>query len=260
MTTFLQDIPEIGLTFTHSPIVDSALAHTKEHCSPSIYNHAVRAAYWATIIAKKGESLSSSSLDLEILLLSCILHDMGWSETAPLISEDKRFEVDGANIARDFLLKNKQQYRAENGDVWGENRIQRCWDAIALHTTPSIAAHAAPEVALTNMGVAADFMGPAFPNGPGKDNVITIEEYRAVMVLFPRLDFTATGLKQVMCGLCRRKPVTTYDNFVGIFGLKFGIDGKGAGKEDFERDWEENQAVNFLVSGLNSLQQLDTQL
>lgn len=69
--------------------------------------------------------------DLEAHALAAILHDLGWAETGDLVTEDKRFEVDGANAARDFL-------ETEAGD-WDKHRLQLVWDAIALHTTPSIA-------------------------------------------------------------------------------------------------------------------------
>lgn len=81
------------------------------------------------IIAAKIPELQGR--DLEAHAIAAILHDLGWAETGDLVTEDKRFEVDGANAARDFLEK-------EAGD-WNKHRLQLVWDAIALHTTPSIA-------------------------------------------------------------------------------------------------------------------------
>lgn len=258
MDNSLKDIPEIWLRFEPSDVMDQALAFVHEHCDNMTFNHVVRSAYWASLIFRKIPSFSASGVNLEVVLVSCILHDMGWAKTAALVSEDKRFEVDGANIARDFL-RGCKACNPELGDRWNQHNMQRCWDAIALHATPSIAKHAAGEVVLTNMGIAVDFMGPAFPNGPGKDNLITSEEYHRVMERFPRNGFTAEGLKQVMCGLCRTKPVTTYDNFVGVFGIRFGVDGHGKRKEEFTRNWDANQSADLLLSGLYALEQLDRQ-
>lgn len=259
MSSTLQDLPEIGLTFKSSNDVAQALAYAREHCNTMTYNHVARSAYWASIINKKDPSFTSASVDLETVIMSCILHDMGWAETKALLSEDKRFEVDSANIAADFI-RNYQIANPQSRNTWSHHRIQRCWDAIALHSTPSIARHAAPEVALTSLAIMADFFGPAFPNGPGGDNLISLEEYRAVVTLFPRNGFTSEGLKQTMCGLCRSKPATTFDNFVGGFGVKFGTDGRGGGREEFVRAWEGNQASDLLLSGLDSLEKLDAQL
>ena len=38
-------------------------------------------------------------------------------------------------------------------------QIQLVWDAIALHTTRSIALHKKPEVAMTHSGIAVDAIG-----------------------------------------------------------------------------------------------------
>ncbi|KAK2616363.1 hypothetical protein QQS21_000797 [Conoideocrella luteorostrata] len=256
MASLLKDIPEIGLQITSTSIIDEALAFAKQHCNEMTINHVIRSAYWASIVAKKDPAFSNSNVDMEAVILSCILHDMGWAATKSLLSDDKRFEVDGANIAKHFI-KNATAHNAEK--EWQMSRIQRCWDAIALHTTPSIALHAAPEVALVAFGIMADFMGPSFPDGTGKLNIITVEEYHAVMTLFPRAGFTIEGFKQVVCGFCRDKPATTYDNFVGVMGTRYGTDGKGAGKEEFKKAWEDNQVVGWLVTGLTALEQLDAE-
>jgi len=48
--------------------------------------------------------------------------------TPQYASADKRFEVDGANVARDFLRSHGI----------AERDIGTVWTAIALHTTPGI--------------------------------------------------------------------------------------------------------------------------
>ncbi|OAQ62722.1 metal dependent phosphohydrolase [Pochonia chlamydosporia 170] len=256
MAVSLEDLPELGLTMIVSNIVDEALAFVKEHCNAMTFNHVVRTAYWASILVKK-QIFSTASVDLEAVIMSCILHDMGWAETKSLLSKDNRFEVDGANIAAAFIRACQTDKISDGKTSWNQSRVQRCWDAIALHSTPSIARHAAAEVSLTCLAIMADFMGPALPNSLGGENLITMEEYRAVLRLYPRNGFTTEGLKHVMCGLCNTKPATTFDNFVGSFGLRFGTDGQGAGKKEFVRAWEENQAANLLLSGLAGLEQLD---
>lgn len=130
------------------------------------------------------------------------------------------------------------------------------WDAVALHSTPSIARFAAPEVALTHLGIIADFTGPNF-TGPGGEHFISLEEYRAVMEVFPRAGFDGEGLKRITCWLCRTKLKTTFDNGASGFGLQFGTDGTGSGKEAYTRAWEEAQAVSALLPSLDSLDSLD---
>ncbi|KAJ4180486.1 hypothetical protein NW767_014387 [Fusarium falciforme] len=190
-----------------------------------------------------------------------MLHDMGWAATKELLSQDKRFEVDGANIATAFLKDHtgSECQDKETTEVWDPARIQRTWDAIALHATPSIAQHAAAEVALTNLGITADFLGPNLDLGLGP-NLISREEYRAVTKLFPRSGFTYEGLKRAMCGICRTKPDTTYDNFVGEFGVRFGVDGEGSGKDEFAEEVQKARFVNFSKFALDALEVLDEEI
>ncbi|KAI1411647.1 hypothetical protein F5Y13DRAFT_53290 [Hypoxylon sp. FL1857] len=252
------DLPNIGIKFPHSPITIAAFAYSKEHTSEATYNHCVRAAYWALILAKKLPNFANSPapLNLETVVLANILHDMGWATTKELVSKDKRFEVDGANLANAFVKKYVKD-GGEGAEIWknDEHRAQIIWDAIALHTTDSLALnHPAPEVALAHMGIMVDFAGPQFP--PGNGATISEAEYREVVKHFPFAGFGTEGLKQIMCGLCREKPQTTYDNFVARFGLAFGLDGKGGGKEEFKATMEEKNPLWGLLEGLGYLEKL----
>jgi len=67
------------------------------------------------------------------------------SPTNELVSKDKRFEVDGAEAAREFLRK--------EAPSWDKHRLQLVWDAIALHTTGSIVYHKEPEVVACAQGI-----------------------------------------------------------------------------------------------------------
>lgn len=247
----LIDIPEIGLEIPTIPLATKALAFCKQHCDEPVYNHAVRAAYWALIISNRLPKTTAPSPDLDIVVVGCILHDMGWAKTKTILSKDKRFEVDGANIARDFI--DSQPIR----ETWGQDKIQRMWDGIALHATPSIAQFGAPEVALIHLGVIADFVGPSIALHSGESGLVLVNEYHAVMKLFPRAGFNSEGFKEIMCQICHEKAETTYDNWVSGFGLKFGTDGSGADRERFARAWEESQFAGKLLLALDSLEALD---
>jgi hypothetical protein len=63
----------------------------------------------------------------------------------------KRFEVDSANAARDFL----------RGHGISQQEIDTVWTAIALHTTPDIPPHMHPVIALVTAGVEMDVLGIA---------------------------------------------------------------------------------------------------
>src|ERR1700728_2557066 len=79
-------------------------------------------------------------------------------------------QVDGTNAARSFL----------KGRGISTQQIQVVWDAIALHTTRSIALHKEPEVAMTHSGIAADVLGAGLDRIPQ-------DQQGAILAEFPRL-------------------------------------------------------------------------
>ena len=79
-----------------------------------------------------------------------MFHDLGL--TARYNSPADRFEVDGANAARDFL----RQHGID------QQQIDTVWAAVALHTTPGIPQYMHPLIALTAAGVLMDVVGVGF--------------------------------------------------------------------------------------------------
>ncbi|KAJ4418260.1 hypothetical protein N0V82_005651 [Gnomoniopsis sp. IMI 355080] len=238
-----------------SSLIQEAALFAKGHCDEFVYNHAIRCAYWALLMSNTIHESAGQRIDIDLVVLACILHDLGLandrSDASLGLTLNMRFEVDGANIARDFVV-------SHTGDAqsWDAARLDRLWMAIALHTTPSIALHASPEVAIANQAITADFAGPYWSLG-GEKGPISVEAYRIVVNAFPRGNFNREGLKRIVCRLCQKKPETTYDNFVGLFGREFGYDGKGLGREEYAQRWEDNQVTASLLRGLDALDQLD---
>ena len=111
-----------------------------------VLNHSVRSYVFARAHAAHRGMHPGSDYDNELLFLSCVLHDVGLSEDG---NGDQRFEVDGADLAADFL-------REHGVD---EPRIEIAWDAIALHTSVGIAQRKSAEVALSQAGIATDVLG-----------------------------------------------------------------------------------------------------
>ena len=119
-----------------------------------------------------------------------MFHDFGL--TPKYRSQDHRFEVDGANAARDFL-------RANGID---EGAAEVVWDAIALHTTPEIPWHKRPEVALVTGGVEADVLGDGLEE-------ISAEDRARVLAAYPRVDFKK-GIVQAFADGFGYRPATTF--------------------------------------------------
>ncbi|KAK3066317.1 hypothetical protein LTR53_017385 [Teratosphaeriaceae sp. CCFEE 6253] len=207
-----------GITVPDTPLITAAIELARKHLNDISFQHIMRSWLFGFAIADKIPPLQSR--DRELHALAAILHDLGWDTKSTFISPDKRFEVDGANAARSFI---QQEIESSHAQGWDQHRLQLLWDAIALHTTPSIAQHKEPEVAATGLGIFADFRGVDAVPG-----TMTQAEWDAIVAEFPRHGFR-DGVVEIMCGLCRTKPETTYDNFVADFGdaLVEGYSSKG---------------------------------
>ncbi|KAF7503691.1 hypothetical protein GJ744_003369 [Endocarpon pusillum] len=255
-----QGLPTIaGLTPPVSPFLPAVLSHIRGHTSLATVNHSIRAVYFSLLLAKKlpsfSAAVSSSLINLETVSLALLMHDLGWATTKELLSKDKRFEVDGADLAVQFIEDQQQIQTAESATGqkagWDKARLELLWTAVALHTTPSIAHHHPnPTVALVQLSILCDFFGPNLPPPLPKETV-TVDEYRAIVKEFPRAGFKE-DLVQIMCGLCREKKETTFDNFVSSFGRRLGLDGNGAGAEEYTKEWEERDLADTLLAALDA--------
>src|ERR1700722_18152465 len=90
--------------------------------SPLLFHHSSRVYHWGALAGKR----RGLKFDAELLYAGAMFHDMGL--TPKYCSKHDRFEVDGANAARDFL----RSHGIPEDDVY------TVWTAIALHTTPNI--------------------------------------------------------------------------------------------------------------------------
>jgi hypothetical protein len=132
-----------GLKIPGSQMARSARKAIREAESDLLYNHSHRVFAYGWL---SGVRLGLM-VDRELLYVCSLFHRAGVTDTYR--SATLRFEIDGANAACRFL----QSY-----DVGGDH-IQEVWDAIALHTTPGIAMHKSPLVALLSRGVEVDMIG-----------------------------------------------------------------------------------------------------
>ena len=228
-------------------LVRAAYAYILQHTSPAVANHTIRSAFFALVLHKKIPDLAAQ-VDAETLVLATLLHDLGWSKTPELVSADKRFEVDGANAAREFV---RSKLRAVDGDGegngsnrWDEQHLQSLWYAIALHTTMSVAMHADPLTRMTATAILADFRGPNLPSdAPGLAQLITPQEFTEIIRAYPRLGFK-NELREIICGLCRRKPEATLDNFAADFGRKY--------VEGYQEKWEKHSISENMNNALDA--------
>jgi hypothetical protein len=151
-----------------------------------LFNHSSRVYYFAALAGKR----KGLHFDAELLYASAMFHDVG---LMPSHSTANRFEVDGANAARNFLK--------ERGVA--PQDIDSVWTAIALHTTPGIPEFMHPVVALLTCGVEMDVLGIAYDQYPD-------EVRNAVVAQYPRTPNFKEDIIQAFYDGFHKKPDTTF--------------------------------------------------
>jgi len=182
------------LTIGSISIPDSKLARditalVRDTESPLLFHHSSRVYYFGALSGKR----RGLSFDPELLYAGAMFHDMGLTHRHG--SEHERFEVDGANAARDFL----KSYGIPQAD------IDTVWTAIALHTTPGIPQHMHPIVALVTAGVEMDVLGIDYHGFGDADR-------EAVVHAHPRTPHFKEDIIQTFYDGIKHKPETTFGN------------------------------------------------
>ncbi len=153
-------------TIAGIPIPDSQLAReatdlVRDTETPLLFHHSRRVFLFGALTGKRKEL----TFDPELLYIGAMFHDMGL--VAPYSSATARFEVDGANAARDFLRSHGIP----------EASVDLVWTAIALHTTPNIPPLMKPEIALVTAGVEMDVLGMGFATVPDSDRQQVVDAH-----------------------------------------------------------------------------------
>ena len=175
-----------ALAIPDSLLAKEATEILREHSTDLLFNHSVRVYLFAVEQGRQQEL----RFDAELLYVAAAFHDLGL--TKKFSSQDERFEVDGANAARQFLTAHHVP----------EERVQTVWEAIALHTTPGITQHMRPEVALLYSGVGLDVLGKGFDQFSAKLR-------DAIVARYPRKRFKEDFVQAYFRGFAH-KPGTTY--------------------------------------------------
>jgi HD superfamily phosphodiesterase len=175
-------------------IPDSSLAReitqlVRDTESTLLFQHSSRVYYWAALAGRR----RALKFDHELLYAGAMFHDMGL--TPAHCSAHERFEVDGANAARDFLRSRGITKRD----------IDTVWTAIALHTTPGIPQHMHPVVALVTAGVEMDVLGLGYAE-------YSDAEREAVVNAHPRAERFKEDIIQAFYDGIKHKPDTTFGN------------------------------------------------
>jgi HD domain len=174
-----------ALVIPDSSLAKEATDILREYSTDLLFNHSIRVYLFA---AEQGRQ-QRLRFDLELLYIAAAFHDLGLIRK--FSSQNERFEVDGANAARQFLTAHNVP----------EEQVQTVWEAIALHTTPGIPQYMRPEVALLYSGVGLDVLGKGFDQFPS-------ELRDEIVAKYPRKHFREGFIQEYFAGFAH-KPGTT---------------------------------------------------
>jgi putative nucleotidyltransferase with HDIG domain len=175
-----------ALVVPDSLLAKEATRILREYSTELLFNHSMRVYQFAAELGRQ----QKLRFDPELLYVAAVYHDLGL--ITKFSSQNERFEVDGANAARQFLIAH---------DV-PEEKAQTAWEAIALHTTPGVTQYMRPEVALLYLGVGLDVLGRGFDQFPS-------ELRDEIVAKYPRKNFKGEFLRAYFDGFAH-KPATTY--------------------------------------------------
>lgn len=177
-----------GVDVPDSALAKEATELVRDTASPLVYDHSRRVFLFGALQGGR----RGLSYDPELLYVGAMFHDLGL--TGSYRGSMQRFEIDGADAARDFVRRHGLS----------EDSARIVWTAIALHTTPEIPSRMEPEVALVTAGVEFDVLGLGLDAVP--------DEVRAeVVAAHPRPDFKRRILQAFTEGI-EHRPDTTFGN------------------------------------------------
>jgi len=175
-----------GIAIPDTPLVREITEYIRDTEDELLFNHSRRVFLFGALQGHR----RGLQPDPELLYAGAMFHDIGLTEgyrTSTL-----RFEVDGANAARDFLL--------ERGVAQAAAR--KVWLSIALHTTPGVPEFLDPEIALVTAGVETDVLGI------GRSD-LSSQAIEAITAAHPRPDFKNRILRAFNDGM-KHRPDSTF--------------------------------------------------
>jgi hypothetical protein len=176
-----------GIKIPDSKLAREVTELIRDTESALLFHHSTRVYLFGALAGQR----RALTFDPELLYIGAMFHDIGLTE-AHRHSHD-RFEVDGANAARDFMRRH----------ALPEASIDLVWDAIALHTTPGIPQHKKPEVALVTAGVEMDVLGLDFAG-------FSEAQRAAVVAAHPRGGHFKENIIQAFADGMKHRPDSTF--------------------------------------------------
>jgi len=182
--------PISGVTIPDSKIARELTQFVRDTETDLLFHHSVRVYFWGALAGHR----MGLSFDPELLYAAAMFHDIGLTQDYE--RSQLRFEVDGANAARDFL----------RGHGINERDIETVWNAVALHTTPGIPQFMRSEIALLQTGAGMDVAGRGYDQ-------FTHAQREAVTAAFPREPDFPHAMIDTFYQALKHRPESTFGTF-----------------------------------------------
>lgn len=179
-----------GIAIPDSQLAREATQMVRDTQSKLLFLHSSRVYCWAALAGEQ----RGLKYDPELLYVAAMFHDVGLGPAHR--ASRLRFEVDGANAARDFLRSRGI----------AEPDVEKVWTAIALHTTPGIPEHMHAEAALVQVGAGMDVAGRNYEE-------YTEGQRRDVVAAFPRAPGFSKAMIDAFYDGLKHRPESTFGTF-----------------------------------------------
>jgi hypothetical protein len=179
-----------GVSVPDSKMAREATQLVRDTAGDLLFHHSARVYFWAGLTGRRRNLI----FDPELLYVAAMFHDIGLTQAYR--GSQLRFEVDGANAARDFL----RRHGLAEGDV------DKVWMAVALHTTPGVPEHMHPEIALVQAGAGMDVAGRGYEQ-------FTDAQRDAVIAAHPRGDSFSNHMIEAFYQGMKHRPGSTFGTF-----------------------------------------------
>jgi HD domain len=184
-----ESIVTSGISVPDSKLADEITEFIRDTEPSLLFNHSSRVYFFGALAGQR----RGLKFDAELLYAGAMFHDVGL--VPAYSSKHDRFEVDGANAAREFLRQRGLP----------QQDIDEVWTAIALHTTPGIPQYMHPVIALVTAGVEMDVLGIDYAGFADADR-------EAVAARYPRTPHFKEDILQAFYDGIKHKPETTFGN------------------------------------------------
>lgn len=172
--TKLRNIEVDAILPPDSAITREAIAICQDASPPYLFNHCLRAYYWARLLDD-----GCQPLDDEALFTALMLHDLGLTDDHRLIGDKEQcFTIVGARKAWELAEKHQ----------WSGQRANIAAEAITLHLNVSVHSRHGKEAQLLRAGSGGDVAGLGL-------DMLPVDQIESVVARYPRLDLKKEILK-----------------------------------------------------------------